>query len=217
MTGLAIGLPGAVLGPVLGRDVVTANAISSRAACPSNPAMPPAAAVTTADLELLGALGVTLTPDGRLLALTRPDGTHLPLVTGAGVDIGVPGLLVDLEVGGASLLKLRADLAASDLIGTIAEPVPSLLERVIGLDGAVVVELRSTAATSATTGHAEATGLRVTAKIQIGATSTVVDITDTTGTRDGELVLADLTLGATSCTWQPGGSPPGSWLDPTLT
>ena len=139
VTGLAIGLPSLLLPEVLGRSVVSADVLSSRAACPSTASMAPAAALTVVDLELLGALGVTVGTDGTLLALTRPNGTEIPLVTAVGVDIGIPGLQVDLEVGGDALVELRVGLAADELGGTLLDPVPALLDGLLGLDADVVV------------------------------------------------------------------------------
>jgi hypothetical protein len=221
-TTVQVGLPSKLVTEVKTRNLFTVDSVASRSSCPSVTTMKPAAWVNVANLKLFGGnLNVTVTKDGKLDTLKTAAGVTIPKVSKSGVDIGVPGMPVDIYVGAnpsGAIARFTVHLDVNDLTGTVLGAAGVLLHGAIGLHSEFVVEVFSSTAYSDTSGTAEANGLRVTGKLNIGLyDQTYLSIKNIAGTGDGVITLADVSLGNTSCSWPRSGSVVGSWLDPTFT
>jgi hypothetical protein len=217
-----VGLPARLITEVTTRKLLTVDSVASRVACPSVTTMRPAAWVNVANLKLFGGnLGVTLKNDGKLDKLTTAAGKTIPLTSKSGVDIGIPGLPVDIYVGAnpsGAIARFTFHLDVNDLTGTVLGAAGILLHGAIGLHSEFVVELFSSTAYSDTSGTADANGLRVTGKLNIGLyDQTYLAIKNIAGTGDGVITLADLSLASSSCSWPRSGTVVGTWLSPTFT
>jgi hypothetical protein len=218
--GVEVAAPAAVLDQLPERTLLTADALSSRSACPSPTTMAPAAVLSISGLDIFGgALRLSVAGSGVLTDVVTAGGTRIPIETASGVDVGVPGMPVDMWFG-SGLGRFTVHLDLDDLDGLVVGTTSTILRGAIGLDARLVVELHARKATSTGGGFASASAaaLEAEARIELDLDDeSYLQISNTSGTGPGRIVLADLTLAETTCGWRRSGTSAATWLDPTLT